>query len=485
MQDESNGKSARNFFIAPSTYGIGVPEPIVSLQEVLALNSGRDILALVNNGFSGGDIDRVLTQIGNIGTSAGKNVQFLGEEDDLLIPCRSTLRGTTNCFAALVFYSSPTEGPGGLWNYTLRVDGSLGAVINTKVNNNDQETFILPLQHAVDYAIAGIDSKNALPEVEEFPYTTITQDQRNTNIRVRYNGAIITLLGVALFIGICGILYQQVGLQAAEREAGISQLLESMMPNKARWQPQAARLLAYHLAFSIMFVPGWIILAIILKVGVFARTSGGIVIITHVLTGLSLASWGLFIGAFFRKAQLSGITAIILSLVLGVIAQVFDLIGNGAVLICSLLFPSMNYVWFMIYMARWESQDTATNLLQAAPENPWTVNGIVLWVFLIIQILVYPVLAFYLERFLWGTASPHPLPADGVALELNGFSKHYYPNWFQTEIAPLFSKAKKETVLAADDLNLSIIKGQLTVLVGKFNNLSYIASKLLCCGVHH
>jgi ATP-binding cassette, subfamily A (ABC1), member 3 len=431
----------------------------LSLQNALSSTSGRNIVALVNNGFHGGNIDNILGHIGDIARSAGKDVRNLENEDDLLTVCRSSLRGATNCFGALIFYSSPTEGEHGIWNYTLKVDGSLGSSIDVRNNKNDQEIFLLPMQHAVDYAIAGIDT----PQVLEYPYTSATQEERNTNIRIRYMGALIDILGVAFFIGICPILYQQVGLQAIERELGISQLMESMMPNKARWQPQAARLAAYHIAFTIMFFPGWLIMAIILHIGVFARTSVAVVIFLHILEGLALASFSLFIGAFFRKAQLSGITAIIVSLVLAVIAQVFNLVGNGTVIACSLLFPSMNYTYFITLMARWEAQDIPTNLVEAAPDNTWTVSGIVLFILLIIQILVYPILAALVERYLWGTPARHEPPQEpGVALELTGFSKHYFPSLISK--LPFFTK--KETVYAANDINISILQGQLTVLVG-------------------
>ena len=435
------------------------------------MDLGRNIVAFVNNGHTGGNIERVVDQISDVAKTSGKDVQLLDNEDDLLITCRSTLQGTTNCIAALIFYSSPDEGPGGIWNYTLRLDGSLNSKFDVGQNNNDQELFVLPLQHAVDYAIAGLDhtaDPGPLPNVDEYPYTNITQDERNTRIRQIYMQSLINILGVAFFIGICGILYQQVGLQASERELGMSQLLESMMPNKRSWQPQAARLISYHLAFTIMYLPGWIIMGIILQVEVFAQTSMGILIVFHILAGLSLASFALFVGSFFKKAQLSGITAILVSLVLAILAQVYDTKGSGSVIVCSLLFPSMNYTYFIIFMARWQAQNLATDLTKAAPDNPWTVSGIALWVLLIVQIIVYPILAAIVERTLWGTSGGRrTLPENsGTALELKGFSKHYYPSWFNAKVLPKFGKKKKETVLAADDLNLSIISGQLTVLLG-------------------
>lgn len=53
----------------------------------------------------------------------------------------------------------------------------------------------------------------------------------------------------------------------------------------------------------------------------FANTSVGIVIILHILAGFSLSSFSIFGAAFFQKTQLSGIILIIVSLLLGVVAQ--------------------------------------------------------------------------------------------------------------------------------------------------------------------
>lgn len=60
----------------------------------------------------------------------------------------------------------------------------------------------------------------------------------------------------AFFIGIVGVVYQFVGLTASERELGMTQIIEASMPNKRRWEPQAVRLLANHLAFDVLFLPG-------------------------------------------------------------------------------------------------------------------------------------------------------------------------------------------------------------------------------------
>lgn len=463
-------------FIPPSTFGISSSRPIQTLARAIPLGAGtgRTTVAFVNNGFQGGDIDKVINNVAGQARSAGAVVEILGQDIDLATTCRSSIRGVSACFGAAVFYGSPTEGPGGIWNYSLRADGGLGVKIDVTSDVNDVEVYPLPLQHAVDFAIANLNTTvdhAALPStVDEFIYTSLTPQERNDNIRVRYMGGIIQILAVAFFIGIVGVIYQMVGLLASERELGMTQIIEASMPNVRRWEPQFIRLLACHIAFDIMFLPGWIIIGIILGVGVFAKTNMAILIIYNILTGLSLASFSIFGAAFFHKAQLSGIVTTIVSLLLAVLAQVVGSASTGAVAVLSLLFPPMNYTFFTILMARWEQQDVPTNLVQAAPTNPSTLPGIVFFVFLIIQIVVFPILGAWVERYLYGTASSGRRLTTGTealqtAVRLSSFTKEYRPSWWARNVAVRFGK-RKENVIAVNNLDLDIRKGQIMVLLG-------------------
>ena len=110
----------------------------------------------------------------------------------------------------------------------------------------------------------------------------------------------------------------------------MSQLIECMMPNSRRWEPLFARLSSYHLAFSLIYLPGWVVIGVIFGLGVFQRTSLGVLIVLHILTGLSLSSFSIFIAAFFKRSQLSGIIAVIASLLLAVVAQVIATASTGA-----------------------------------------------------------------------------------------------------------------------------------------------------------
>lgn len=466
---------AQNLFIPPAHYGIGKSIPVRNFSNALdAAGGGRNRVVLVNGGFTGGDIQRVIQDVASTVKASGKDVEVVSDENELLTLCRSTLRGSSTCYGAAVFYGSPTEGPGGMWNYSLRADGGLGTKIYVTADDNDVEIYPLPLQHAIDFSIASHNStidQGALPKpVYEYPFTSETQQQRNDRIRVSYMGGIINILAVAFFIGIVGVVYQLVGLIASERELGMTQIIEASMPNKRRWEPQLARLVANHIAFDIMFGPGRVVAAFILKYGVFTKTPIQILIVFNILSGLSLTSFSLFGGAFFRKAQLSGISTTIISLLLAVLAQVIGQASTGAVAILSLLFPPMNYTFFMILMARWERKNSATNLAKAAPENPSTLPGIVFFIFLIVQIFVYLFLGALVERTLYGTASPGrklmAVETDSyAAVELSRFTKTYKPSWWARNIATRFGK-RKDTVTAVDNLDLQIPRGQITVLLG-------------------
>lgn len=121
-------------------------------------------------------------------------------------------------------------------------------------------------------------------------------------------------------------------------------------------------------------------------------------------------------------------------------------------------------------MARWETQNTATNLVKSAPDNPWTIPGIVLWIFSLIQIFAYPVLGGIIERSLWGTSSiGKRRVSEGtseVAVRLVGFTKQYKPTWFARNITSRLTRKKKETVIAVKDLNMTVLRGQIMVLLG-------------------
>lgn len=462
---------AKNFFVPPSDFGVGTPTGLRTFANALgATAGGRNTVAFVNNGYTGGAIGDIITDLSTTVRAKGLTAVTLNADTDLLSTCKSSLRGVSPCFAAISFHGSPSEGSGGVWNYTLRADGSLGERIYVDSSDNDAEIYALPIQHAVDAAIAAMNG-TTLPLPQQYPYTSQTAVERNRNITRLYMGTLISILGLAYFIGVVGVCYQLTGHMATEREMGMSSLIESMMPNRARWQPQAARLISNHLAFDIIYLPSWLIMGAIVSRLNYPLSSTGVMIGYFLLAGLALSSWSIAFAALFRKAQLSGITVTIVSIVLAIIVQVQTPKSTGAIAVLALLFPPMNFTLFIIYMAYWQQQNLPVDLSKGPPTAPWSLPGYVFFIFVALQFLIYLPLGAIIERSLYGTASK----ARNMQYEtgnvvrtvtISGLTKHYSPSWFSRKVLSRFGKSKGETVVAVDDLNLSILPGEIHVLLG-------------------
>ncbi|KAM0265667.1 hypothetical protein ACHAQJ_000101 [Trichoderma viride] len=472
---------AKNLFVPPAVYGFGEVHPIKTLSTAFddAFSSGRDKIVLIDSGFSGGNIQKALDALQTQIAAQGPDINIVraSSEDTLLTECRSSLRGVTACFGAVVMRSSPNEGSGGIWNYTIRTDAEMTSSplkINVDRSDNPEEVYLLPIQRTIDGIIAGMNNTNApqaLANTQELPYTSMTQEQRDVKVREIFHKAIVSFMGVAFIASVIWITYHLTGHIATERETGMSQLLDAMMPVSKPWMALAARIISHHLSFSIIYAPAWIIGSVIVKYGVFAYTSLAIVLIFHITAGLALASMSILFASFFKKAQLSGITAILAILLLGILAQSLTQPKTGPVVILSLLFSPCAYVYFITLMSRFERQDVPTNLVEIAPGSPWKLPGIVLWIFLIAQIFVYPLLAALIEKRFYGTSTEGRkfLKAgdDSLgenAVQLDGFTKIYKRGFFSR----LFALGSKPTepIIAVNGLSFNVRKGQIVALLG-------------------
>lgn len=465
---------AQFFFNPPQRFGVGGPRPVLSLSDAVARSSGgRNAIAFVDNGLTDGHVSAIIEDIATPFRKAGKSVHTLAQESDLLNTCPSSHKGTTSCFGAVVFHSSPTEpiGGGGIWNYTIRSDTSLGGHFDVTSPSNDAQIYLIPLQRAVDLAIASRTTptgERTLQDVQQYPYTKESEEKREMDTRTSYLEAGVDYFGVVFFLGLVGVVYQMTGLIASEREYGLSQLIDAMMPNLHRWQPQLVRLFAHHTAFIIIYLPSWLAIGIVLASVVFVKTAAAITICYHLTVGLALCSYALVGAALFRKAQLSGIIMTVIAVVLAVIPQVLspEKQTRATVLGLSLIFPSSNYTYFIQFIAQWELTNRPANLYKPALDSPWKLHGVVLWAFLVLQIFLYPILAVMIERTLWGTASKHRTIHShgdpvGPTVRLRGFSKTYKQHWFPR----LFWKRKAD-VQAVQDLTLDARKGQILMLLG-------------------
>ncbi|KAL6875223.1 P-loop containing nucleoside triphosphate hydrolase protein [Trichoderma novae-zelandiae] len=472
---------AKYLFVPPAIFGFGQVHPVKTLAQAFgdAFKSGRHKVVLVDSGFTGGDIGIVLDQLHAQIAAQGPHVNVIrtSTEDTLFSECPSTLRGVTTCFGAVVMRSSPSQGRGSIWNYTIRTDAEMDTSpvkINVERSDNAEEVYLLPIQRAIDTIIVGLNdtqAAQAMANTREMPYTTMTQDERQVKIRSIFHKAIVSFMGVAFIASIIWITYHLSGHIATERETGMSQLLDAMMPVSKPWKALAARIISHHLSFSIVYAPAWVIGSIIIRYGVFAYTSLAIVLFFHLTAGLALASSAVLVASFFKKAQLSGIAAILAVLLLGILAQSLTQPATGPVLVLSLLFSPCAYVYFITLMSRFERSGVPANLVEIAPGSPWKISGIALWFFLIAHIFVYPLLAALIEQHLYSTAAAgrkvlkhgdNSLGEDAVRLD--ELTKVYQPTFFRS-INFMGFKAS-DPVVAVKQLSFSVRKGQIVALLG-------------------
>lgn len=404
--------SYAQFFLNPQqTFGVGTPSPIYPLSVALPLASpSRDTLAFVHGNLTGGPISAVIDALAATSRRAGKKIRLLSSEDELPGVCKSSGLSSSNCYAAVIFHTSYDEPvAGGVWNYTIKTDASLGLLQDVTSTVNDAQVYLLPLQLAIDQAIATVTPNakgDGLQKVDQMIFTAADEPRRVQDTRMSYWNGLVHRFGVVFFFALVPVVYHSVGLMASEREAGLSQLIEAMMPNARRWTPQVVRLVSHHLSFDILYGLGWLAIGMILAALVFIQTSPAIVIGHHVLVGLSLSSFSLFGGAFFRKAQISSVAVTIVIALLAVVPQVLPGDQSGfTVTALIFIFPSSNHYYFMSLMAKWEFEGLPTNLLGVPSGNQWDVSGITFFPALVVQIVVYPILAVVVERMMHGTAS--------------------------------------------------------------------------------
>jgi ABC-type multidrug transport system ATPase subunit len=465
---------AQNFFVAPSTYGIGAAVQVLPLLDALSFHGIPSKVVLVNSGYTIGEIDHVIGTLAQSVKSAGKEVILVSDESSVPHICPNSIRQISDCYSVAVFHSSPSEGSGGIWNYTILIDAGRGYGLHVDSPSNDVDLYPIPFQHAIDTAISSVSpamNHSQLPQqIFHYSYTEETETDREEGVRSRYEGTIRTALAVAYFLGQIGVIYHLVGMMTFERERGISQLLEAMMPNKQQWQPQFARLLSYHLAFTIIYFPGWIVMAFITRYTVFRHANTFILLAFYLLSGMSLVSSSIFGAAFFRRAQLSAVSVTGISLILGLIGMLFASGGNLLVGLLSLFFPPIATVNFIEELAYWEGQGRSIDLHLGAPSRSARYPGLVYWYCMLLQIFVYPLLAAFVEKAFFQSRSRNRIltqseKMSASPIRMTGLFISYALPWYR-RLGNFITHRYQPMVQAVNGVTANIARGQITVLLG-------------------
>ena len=128
---------------------------------------------------------------------------------------------------------------------------------------------------------------------------------------------------------------------------------------------------SWHLSISLAYLPAWVIVALVWRSRIFTGTSVGLILVVHLLLGLSLASWSFFIATPFGKSpQLAAVVSTFLAIVFAIIALVYSSHATtGTAFAFSLIFPPGFYIFAIRAICGFEDSQIPTNALQNDPES--------------------------------------------------------------------------------------------------------------------
>ncbi|KAF8640810.1 hypothetical protein AX17_000459 [Amanita inopinata Kibby_2008] len=391
--------TAQLFLNKPNNFGIGQPIPVYTLQSQL-----NDSLALIwadaTDGTSSPTPSDIISRITSSFTDKQRRlVKQVSNASDIPLECPQNFNYFSECFAAVVFHDIPApRSSTKSVNYTIRADAGL-SFIDVHRHTSHYEQRILPLQWAIDQAIIEFQTGIHLDAPLEWPFTQETNNEQNTEIRLSFIRGLRNLLVLALFICYVGIAYQLPGSVAGERALGLTAHM------KAMGLLDSSRILSWHVSVSLAYLPAWIIVGLTWHYRIFSASNAGLILVVHLLLGLSLASWSFFVAVPFGKSpQLAAVVSTFLSILFAILALVFKSARDGPAFIFTLLFPPGFYIFATRAISGWENHLMPTNVIGADPDThlrllPQLIAAIV-------GIFLWPYVAVLLERYLYDARGP-------------------------------------------------------------------------------
>ena len=481
--------SIPEFTSSSDKYGSALPEPIKSpLSDVVDKK-----LIVVQPPHLGPDVQPVVDAL----TKDIDPSLLRFETDDAALPnlCVSDLRGVSPCFASVTFLDSPrttkdvpsryqfsdTEDEQGsrnrTWSYAVRFDPARShGRFDATTHDNTAEKFQLPLQLALNRAITNLSSTTP---PEAFGFTQSTQEANDKEERKDAVELMSMYIVFALFTGYLFIVYRHTSLITAERDSGMSQLIDSMGGGSTA----TARVLSWLILFDLYTLPVSIISGVLFSQLLLPSASLGLLIGWQIMLGLSVNGATVFASAFFAKSRVSAVYVLGGFLLLALGAQVnaceWDpLPGPETPYSLALLFPSANFVYFVMQSCVWELLGQSPELgVQPRLPDPKALpqvasykitQGTMLY-FLVAQIIAYPLLAIVVEKAMHGidfrsrTFQGHKdTESTGAVAEASNLNKEFVPNLLEK----IFCCGRRRPVHAVNGVSFQGHRGQMLCLVG-------------------
>ncbi|KAJ6516580.1 P-loop containing nucleoside triphosphate hydrolase protein [Mycena vitilis] len=215
----------------------------------------------------------------------------------------------------------------------------------------------------------------------------------------------------------------------------------------------------------------WIIGALIWRSHIWVLTNVLLILIVHILLGLTLTSWSFFLAAPFGKSpQLAAVPSTFLAILFAIVALILKQIPTGGAFIFTIIFPPGFYIFANRAISGYENHSFATNALKGDPDNNLQLLAIIIAG--IIDVFLWPHLRILLERRLYDPREPSTsrswkcwgrrkretlaIPPD-VAVSIQGLGKTFNTSMFN---------CKGGNVTAVSDLTLDVPRLGISVLLG-------------------
>ncbi|KAF7290457.1 hypothetical protein MKEN_01500200 [Mycena kentingensis (nom. inval.)] len=468
---------AKTFLLKPNNYGIGDSVPIFSLRDTFN-DAGTLVWADATDGTSQPSPDEIMARVTSAFTPDQlAMVKKASSGPQLPFECPQNFNGFSECYAAVVFYDIPTNASKPV-NYTILADSGLFH-IDVFHHSSDFEWRVLPLQWAVDEAIIQLRTGVQLPTPREWAFTNETNVEQDTRTRLSFVRGIRELLVIAFFVCFSGISYQLPGAYAGERANQVTAHMRAM------GLLDSARVASWHLSYSLIYLPAWIIVALTWRSQIWVETHVLLILAVHILVGLTLASWSFFVAAPFGKSpQLAAVGSTFLSIVLAIVALIMKRLGNGGAFVFTIIFPPSFYIFAnraisagiffvrllpeIIGLGGFENIQQPTDALRGDPDHQLRLLTILIAG--VIDVFLWPYIGVLIERRLYDARDPERLwrcwgrrkrarlaiPPD-VAISVQGLNKTFKTALF---------RRKGGAVTAVEDLSFDVPQKGIFVLLG-------------------
>ncbi|KLU91143.1 hypothetical protein MAPG_09666 [Magnaporthiopsis poae ATCC 64411] len=472
----------QNFARPRSVYGFGTPSTIRAFED--SLGDGRDFLVVANSSQAR-DVQAVVQGLRDRVAKRGNKFITVERWQDIESRCIVNRQGFSNCHSAVWFKDSPLShaNGNGNWSYSILIDpGTRSMSFDVSDYGSAELARVVPLQLAINSLIT--DRPQPSLQVLQFSETSQAEADKKFEIQTARNARASFAL-IYFLTQLFGV-YHIVGFITTERGQGISHLVDVMGGGAA-----AARVCSNILAFNALYLPYSITAGVLYRIYVLPLAHPALVLFWSILATLAIVNSAVFAASFFRGPRLSSVVVVAANIGLAAGALIVDsdtYATEATVISLAFLFPSANFIHTLCLMLRSIERQmpvdvgkTWMDIFKIKPPPVWPrppernsqVVGLSIWmylIFVIIQVLAYPLLAILAERLLHGVSFKRRSFVQGpeaetssAAVEATGLRKEYPPSLLKR----IFCCAgRKSTVTAVDGLDLVAQKGQILCLLG-------------------